>query len=270
MFCSPPNGILSKVAYIDVLPCFDQQNGRLIEMRPIAVCLLALCFLAPTLRADVIAGPVTNALTGHIYYLLAQNTWPASQAEARTLGGNLATIDDQAENDWVFSSFGMAGGQPRCLWIGYHRAQLHGPFSWTGGASSTFTNWSLNEPNDHFYGGEPEFFTLMWDPSRTEFFRAPGTWNDVPEITFMDTIPICGVVEIPRVRLAIAREGANIRIGWASETNRQYQLEYRVSLLATNGWNALGGPIVGNGLTNYFLDITPAASEKYYRVREVP
>ena len=230
---------------------------------------VTLFLFASSVRGAIIAGPVTNNATGHIYYLLSQNSWPSSEAEARALGGHLVTIDDQLENDWVFSTFAAFAGQPRCLWIGYHRQQTHGNFSWVGGMASTFTNWSVGEPNDHFYGGEPEYFAFMWDPSRTEFFRAPGTWNDVPDITAMDAIPICGVVEITPLRLMTRPHVDGIQIGWESRASKAYQVEYRVSLAATNSWSSLGSPVAGNGSTNFVID-TILAPERYYRVGELP
>ncbi|HXG46954.1 MAG TPA: C-type lectin domain-containing protein [Methylomirabilota bacterium] len=241
-----------------------------LRAQTLTLALLVSCLFARPLHSDVLTGPITNSINGNIYYLLAQNTWPASEAEAIELGGHLATIEDQAENDWVFSTFAAFGGQPRCLWIGYHRQQTHGAFSWADGSSSTFTNWSTGEPNDHFYGGEPEDFVFMWDPSRTESFRMPGTWNDVPDITTMDTIQICGVVEITRPRLTIRREPNGIEVGWSSRTNKVYQLEYRTSLAATNSWIPFGAPIAGNGLTNRAVDPDSSQRERYYRVRELP
>lgn len=232
-------------------------------------CFLALLLFAAPVRGEVLAGPVTNAATGHIYYLLSQNTWPLSEAEAVELGGHLVTIDDQTENDWVYSTFAMFGGQPRCLWLGYRRQQLHGSFSWISGSSSTFTNWSVNEPNDHFYGGEPEFFAFMWDPSRLESFRTPSEWNDVPDITAMDDIPIYGVVEITRPYAMAQRQGQALRVSWTSHTNRLYQLEFRSSFAATNVWTSRGSPVLGNGTTNSVF-VLREGNHGFYRVREWP
>ena len=53
--------------------------------------LMALVVLSlatvPGARAAVLAGPITNAANGHLYYLLSANTWTASEAEAVGLGG---------------------------------------------------------------------------------------------------------------------------------------------------------------------------------------
>jgi hypothetical protein len=51
----------------------------------------------PGARAAVLAGPLTNAANGQAYYLLSDTSWTASEAEARGLGGHLATIKDAAD-----------------------------------------------------------------------------------------------------------------------------------------------------------------------------
>ena len=57
-----------------------------------AIALVALTlFAAPGAHAAVLAGPLTNAASGHAYYLLDADTWTASEAEARSLGGHLVT-----------------------------------------------------------------------------------------------------------------------------------------------------------------------------------
>src|SRR5947199_6746261 len=85
--------------------------------------LLALIFASlagRTATATVIAGPIVNPANGHSYLLLAGAAWTTSEAEAISLGGHLATIRSQAENDWVFNTFtplaDVAAG--RFLWIG--------------------------------------------------------------------------------------------------------------------------------------------------------
>ena len=61
--------------------------------------------LTGQLAAGILSGPAINPGPGHTYYLLTQNTWTASEAEAVTLGGHLVTINDSAENDWVLNTF---------------------------------------------------------------------------------------------------------------------------------------------------------------------
>src|ERR1017187_5437640 len=83
----------------------------------IALCGAALVSFAAIfhIRADIIAGPITNPANGHDYYLLTPNTWTASEAEAENLGGTLVVINNAAEEEWVFSKFGAYGGTNRNL-----------------------------------------------------------------------------------------------------------------------------------------------------------
>ena len=90
-------------------------------------CAAAILLLAAIpATAEIIAGPVTDPANGHDYYLLAANTWTASEAEAENLGGTLAVIPNAAEQEWVFSKFGSNGD----YWIGLHRKVYGGPFFW--------------------------------------------------------------------------------------------------------------------------------------------
>jgi len=79
------------------------------------ILALAIASLSMSARVGILAGPVMNPGNGHVYYLLSQNTWSNSEAEAVRLGGHLATIRNAAEDRWVFSTFAAWGG---ALWIG--------------------------------------------------------------------------------------------------------------------------------------------------------
>ena len=113
--------------------------------------IVALCFggaLHPQLNhASVLLGPVTNAVNGHNYYLLSSSSWPASEAEAISLGGHLASIDDAAEQSWAFSTFGTFAGVDRSLWIGFSDSVIKGTFLWVDGTPVTYTNWLPGDPD---------------------------------------------------------------------------------------------------------------------------
>lgn len=143
----------------------------------------------PIVDVGVLAGPVTNVSNGHVYYLLTENTWTASQAKAVTLGGNLATIRNEAENSWVYANFSEFGGVARGLWIGLNDAASEGNFVWVSGEAVSYRNWDVSEPNN--FGGNENYAHLFWpgDP------RQPH-WNDAPDMDRPFGIPINGVVEI--------------------------------------------------------------------------
>lgn len=132
--------------------------------------LLAHWVVAQQAIATVIEGPVTNPANGHAYYLLAASSWTASEAEAVGLGGHLATIDNQAEQDWVYDTFTAGGTLDRGLWIGLSDASIEGAFTWSSGTPVVFTFWHPSMPDNcnnedyvHLLGGVPP----------------DGRWNDL-------------------------------------------------------------------------------------------
>lgn len=116
----------------------------------IVVSLVSAVAFAGRANATVIGGPIANPANGHNYLLLDAASWTASEAEAITLGGHLATINDAGEQDWVWSTFGSFGGVDRNLWIGLNDADAEGTFVWSSGEPVTYTNWGAGEPNGAF------------------------------------------------------------------------------------------------------------------------
>ena len=166
----------------------------------ISVVIFNLAFLSPVV-ADVIGVPIFNPANGHTYLLLDSTGWLESEAEAITLGGHLATINNQAENDFVFGTFGSFGGTTRSLWIGLNDADVEGNFVWTNGEPVTYLNWELRAPNnvngnEHYVHMEPN----------ASGWPEPGKWNDLANFTSGDLlgIPLHGVVEISQVPVPAA------------------------------------------------------------------
>lgn len=159
--------------------------------------LPAVCWLtaAAVSQAAVLTGPAFNPATNSNYYLLDTANWTDLEAEAVTLGGNLATVDDAAENLWIYNTFSAFGGTDRALAIGYNDAAVEGTYEWTSGSASTYTSWAPGEPNN-FLGDED--YAVMWHPSSG---IGGGQWTDLPN-TNMLTRPggtsagIYGVVEV--------------------------------------------------------------------------
>ena len=152
----------------------------------ISVMFSGLLICASTSLGGVIAGPAINPANAHPYYLLDANSWTDSEAQAVALGGHLATINDQAEQDWVFNIFSSG----RNLWIGLNDAAEEGTFVWISGEAFTYSNWTPLEPNTEF---DEDYVTMNG-------FSPPnyGKWNDIDnEGGSGDWILMYGVVEIP-------------------------------------------------------------------------
>jgi len=152
--------------------------------------------VAPALPPNspaVISGPIYNPANGHYYYLLAENTWTASEVEAVAMGGHLATVRNQAENNWIYTQFSQFGGVSRGLWIGLNDAAQEGDFVWASGEPVSYFNWGSNEPVNQ--NELDDYVHLFWpgDP------RVPQ-WNDQFDVIVMGSqsagVSINGVVEV--------------------------------------------------------------------------
>jgi hypothetical protein len=170
---------------------------------------LALSVEATVTRADIVQGPVLNPANNHSYYLLSQDTWTNSETQAEALGGTLVTVNDAAENSYVYNTF--AGAGTRNLWIGYNdptqdsHGGLHASnFTWVSGETAAYTDWCVGEPNNSGRSGEHEYYGMMWGLNSdialdTTHHRVAGGWND---IVTAGTYPVIvlgqpyGVVEI--------------------------------------------------------------------------
>jgi hypothetical protein len=160
-------------------------------MRYKVLSLAILCFLVCSGRGAfgaVLAGPITNPSNGNDYYLLTQNNWTGSEAEAVGLGGHLVTINDAAEDAWVSTTFSNYGGSNRALWIGLNDAATENTFVWVSGEPVGYLNWAGGEPNNN--GGED--WAHIFPPIDPRYPR----WNDAPNGPNNFGFLFNGVVEV--------------------------------------------------------------------------
>jgi len=155
-------------------------------MRRAIVASLVLSVLpAPSgiVIGDVLGSPVVNPANGHSYSLLSQNTWTAAEAEAVTLGGHLATVNDAAENVWICNTF--AGSY--YLWIGLNDVASEGQFVWSSGEPATYTNWYPGEPNN---ANGTQHYVQIYN------FEGLRQWHDNADINRIGSFPVYGVAEV--------------------------------------------------------------------------
>ncbi|CAK0773622.1 hypothetical protein CCP3SC15_4860001 [Gammaproteobacteria bacterium] len=84
----------------------------------------------------------TYQYNGHSYLLSDYGSWTEAQTQAQAMGGNLVTINNQAEQNWLLSTFGGS----EHFWIGYTDSQVEGVWRWINGEVSTYTNRHYRKP----------------------------------------------------------------------------------------------------------------------------
>jgi hypothetical protein len=217
-------------------------------------------FSQPTL----IGGPILNPANGSTYFLLSTSSWTAAQAEAKALGGNLATIRNQAEHDFIYNVFGNFNGTPHHLWIGLFTTNTSPTgFRWVSGELLTYTHWASGEPNN--CGGSGENRGIIFSPA----YPVAGFWNDVTDSGIGgcgggDLAPL-GVVEVS-IRATIAFSAVDVC--WPSLNGHDYQLEYRTNSMTTN-WIALGSAVSANSTNTCITDRIYGQPARFYRVRQL-
>ena len=131
-----------------------------------------------TLDGGLNASPLGTGVTynGHTYFVTpGAMSWLSASAYAASMGGHLVTINDAAENAFVFNTFYGTYGE---LNIGINDAATEGVYVWDGGQSSSYTNWGSGEPNNT---GDNQDYGIMW---------AGGSWDDE------DSLSLYGVIEV--------------------------------------------------------------------------
>jgi hypothetical protein len=160
-----------------------------LRLKRFVVWLILLC-CADALEASVVEGPITNALSGHVYYIIAPESWSDAQTEAHNLGGHLTTIRSSGENNWIVTNllvnFGTSGGPNLSalpLWIGLYDpthndgSQHAADFIWDSGETNSYRNWNSGEPSNT---GNVEYYTAInWHYAQGST-STRGTWNDAP------------------------------------------------------------------------------------------
>ena len=99
------------------------QRGQLITAPLILSIFIIACFspIVGNATADVsdieVLHTLENPSNGHTYHLLSAASWEDSAQAAIGLGGFLVTVNDEAENDWIFDNFGSFDNQTRHIWM---------------------------------------------------------------------------------------------------------------------------------------------------------
>ena len=109
------------------------------------------------------------------YVIVEGDTWEAAQANAVSLGGNLATINDKEENDWIVEQLHGDGKASdllkdkyympgevkwgKTLWLGHVDQNLEGKYTSVSGEKNIYSNWGPGELADGI--GKKEKYTMF-------------------------------------------------------------------------------------------------------------
>lgn len=176
-------------------------------MKPL-VLFLAVIMISSQLDAAPVEWKLEDGGNGHFYEAFAPGpvSWTDASAAATSLGGYLATITSDAENDFIFSlidsdgywqEFTRGDGQLQTHgpWIGLLQTpgsiEPNGGWAWVSGELFAFSAWATDEPNGQNLEDFGQFFGGPADGSVRQPF-----WNDHrDEAVVPENGPIAYVVE---------------------------------------------------------------------------
>ena len=112
------------------------------------------------------------------YFLIEGPTWIEAKENANKLGGDLVTINDEAENKWIVRKFSDSSisqkedfkGQ---YWIGYK--YLSDKFEWNSGYKSTYYNWKNGTQNNNLSSSNYAKIIIFSNDSDSE--QHSGKWD---------------------------------------------------------------------------------------------
>lgn len=215
----------------------------------------------------------TKLIRGNSFYTLVDGpSWNQAESQSLLLGGHLATVNDSAEDQWIFSQFGNLaiqraiangyGGSKVGLWIGLNDEINENNFVWSSGQQVDYTNWAgPQEPQGGYEDEDYAGIFVNWaDISR---------WGDfVSDFRFADEN--IGVAEIPILSSITLRQPITERGGvFTTSINLSAGTETSGNLIEglTVYWKISGitaddlesGDLTGSGvITNGKLDIQHA------------
>jgi Lectin C-type domain len=207
--------------------------------------------LEKLLSLDQLASkPIVNPHNHHTYILLRPTNWERSERLAEKLGGHLATVRNQEEEDWVFRKFGRYGGARRLLWIGLNDLDKRFHFSWADGESASYTDWAVHEPNNA--GPRGEDYVAIYYPGYSQADKWK-VWNSRSRIPM--GLPVDGVVEIIPTNNPVTPESLP-----PVTDNVAVQILPNVTITSNNGNIELHWPLSASG---YILEATTNLSQPF-------
>jgi len=163
--------------------------------RKLAISPFRKCSLETLETRDLMTVVATevNPANGHTYHLIRSgeigHSWFSAREEALSLGGDLVTINDAAENRWISETFSVDGLNPS--WIGLSDARIEGDFEWASGEEFSYSNWLSFQSNsqDYVIISDSNWRTINGNELSLCPFCSPGFNGFFSAVVEVPTIP---------------------------------------------------------------------------------
>lgn len=101
------------------------------------------------------------------------HTWPEAEVECNDMGGHLARISSEEDNDTLYA---LATDIPdESIWVGYNERESEGTWAWSDGGPTGYENWREDEPGGGFPTTDEDCVALLHNHITVEY---AGDWVD--------------------------------------------------------------------------------------------
>jgi hypothetical protein len=147
-----------------------------------AAALLLAAPMSPLARAAPVVWDPGAGGNGNSYDVILDNnlSWDAARAAAQSRGGDLVTIDSQAEQSFVESLLSAGNAATGSYWLGLRETATEGVYHDVNGQALGYTHWAVGEPNNS--QGIENSGAVLWTTGAADAaaLARRGLWNEEP------------------------------------------------------------------------------------------
>ncbi len=151
------------------------------KKRVVSIVLILILYLPCMCSVTADTGLVLPAIPAHteMYkgkkYTLFESAlkWHEARDFCHLLGGHLATITSQEEQDFILTLVNW--GSLTSYWLGATDEEQTGIWSWITEEAFEYENWDEGEPNNNVEGNEVEHYLVIRSKRN---IKKEGSWND--------------------------------------------------------------------------------------------
>lgn len=102
-------------------------------------------------------------------------SWPEARDKCVELGGQLATVKNADENEFILALASRASSDS--FWLGATDEASEGNWVWVDGTPVTFTNWAPEQPSNH---DQAEHYLYLLIRHERDWVKQEMKWGDLP------------------------------------------------------------------------------------------
>uniref|UniRef100_A0A3P9N3W2 Galactose-specific lectin nattectin-like n=1 Tax=Poecilia reticulata TaxID=8081 RepID=A0A3P9N3W2_POERE len=118
------------------------------ESEDTVVISVSLCSQGPIPNSPACPPGWTQLGSRCFIFYFTPRIWSDAEAFCISIGGNLASIHNNEENDFLSEMITRDTGNPSITWVGGHDAITEGQWMWSDGSKFDYSSFALGQPDN--------------------------------------------------------------------------------------------------------------------------